>query len=102
MDAQSSILETRLTCVHYHLTPRMKFMKSNVVFMKFSHEQSTEDDRGQISRLRSLSFGARQLVPSSSSSYSSLVSDKILIHENEHEDEYEKNQDTQSQNDVKS
>jgi hypothetical protein len=35
---------------------------------------------------------ARQLPPSSSYSSSSLVPYKILIHENEHEDEDEKNQ----------
>jgi hypothetical protein len=54
-----------------------------------------------MSRFRSLASAfvvllrdktARQLPPSSSYSSSSLVPYKILIHEDEHEDEYEKNQ----------
>ncbi len=43
------------------------------------------DDRGQISRLGSLSYGAAAIA-------FVLVPYKILIHEDEHENEYEKNQ----------
>ncbi len=45
------------------------------------------EDRGQISRLGSLSYGAAAIA-----FVLVLVPYKILIHEDEHENEYEKNQ----------
>jgi hypothetical protein len=62
------------------------FMKSNNIFVRFHTRFQSTDDRGQMSRLGSLSNNATndRRRPRLSSPI------KIPIHE--HEDEYEKNQ----------